>query len=162
MQANEVHQCLLGAHLGLLLEQLAHLFQRHARPHGEDEFRALHQAGVVDLRGENAVRLLDQRQRDGPRLQHGAEQLAQVVFQHLEGTLGVVVLVGRELGRQAALVDAGGQFAARLAAGQIGLDRSHVWVAGHVAEQVQPAVEGLQQVEVGDVGHAGLAGRADA
>ncbi|MNE57237.1 hypothetical protein D3C80_1521890 [compost metagenome] len=35
-------------------------------------------------------------------------------------------------------------------------------LTGQVLEQREPAIEGLQQVEVGDIGHPGLPWRADA
>ncbi|MNZ75285.1 hypothetical protein D3C78_937590 [compost metagenome] len=97
------------------------------------------------------------RQRYGAWLQYGAEGAAQGEFQGLEGCVQVVVLISRVLLGQVAFIGEGHQFAAGLGKGDVQPLRVDMALTGQVLEQRKQAVEGLQQVEVGDIGNPRLA-----
>ncbi|MNU06445.1 hypothetical protein D3C72_2516410 [compost metagenome] len=69
--------------------------------------------------GQHAILLALDGQRHGARLQHRTERTPQGVFKHPKRLPGIVVLVGRELLRQAPFFSKGHQFAAGLAEGDV-------------------------------------------
>ena len=66
------------------------------------------------------------------------------------------MLVGRVFLGQVAFIGEGHQFAAGLRQCDVQPLRVNLALAGQVLEQREQAVEGLQQVEVGDIGHPRL------
>ncbi|MNG03363.1 hypothetical protein D3C84_864410 [compost metagenome] len=96
------------------------------------------------------------RQRDGARLQHRTQGATQGVLQGLERLTQGVVLVGRIVLGQAAIIGEGHQLATRLGESEVHLLRMHMAPPRQVLEQRKQPIEGLQQVEVSDVGNARL------
>ncbi|MNG16478.1 hypothetical protein D3C87_1582970 [compost metagenome] len=74
----------------------------------------------------------------------------------MEGLAQVVVLVGRVFLGQMAFVGKSHQLAASLGQCDVKPLRVNLALAGQVLEQREQAVEGLQQVEVGNIRHPRL------
>ncbi|MNM81015.1 hypothetical protein D3C81_930020 [compost metagenome] len=156
LQADQPAQGLAGADLDLPGQLLAQSLQGQVGAYGEDELGVVQQALVAQCRAHHAVLQGFDRQRHRPRLQHRAQGPAQGQFQGLEALVQVVVLVGRAFLGQVALIGEGHQLAAGLGKGDVQAFGVNMALTGQVLEQREPAIEGLQQVEVGDIGHPGL------